>query len=935
MNRHFDWASRVGRKAVVGLIAVLCVVVTSVECFAETKHNNHATKIDNRHLSLQVSTSVWPKFQTSVLTKTTADNVANIVDRFDPKQLRFIELKTESPNFLGATEDFTVTGKNEIESTDKYKASHWFGEQSKTAVDFLQTANSVVISGSLVITILVIIVMRRQTVAQMAKLSILKERFKCDFDNAPDMFCSVDAGTGRIVECNQTMADNLGFTKDEILGRTVVEMYHEGSHEEVKRCFEVFRKTGNVVSEHLRLMKSDGDTIDVSLRSTAIRDDRYNVIRSISVLRDITDIKRAEEHAWSSHIRFTGILDNVPEAVIAMDDSLDIQVFNKAAERIFGYAANEVIGKPLNILIPERFRAGHNRHIQGFTKSSLASRLMSERQDIKALKKDGTEFPATASVTRSILNGESVFTVILQDVTERRAAESALREKTTSLDDAQRIAQMGNWDWDIATDRVYWSDEIYRIFGFEPQQSEISYAKLIKMVHNDDREKVNAAVDASIFDPSLEIDFEYRIIRCDGDERTVRTRGEVTTNSENQAIRVSGTIQDITETKRTESQLIHSAKLAIIGQMASGIAHELNQPLHIIRLATDLALDGQNNDLLVVEEEVKYLSKIRKQIDRMSEIINHMRVFARQDNTPHGSFSPIVSIKNALQLVEPQFNAEGIELKLDLPTACRPVVGATVPLEQVLLNILNNARQAIMLQRENHNDYQGVAKVELIDDAKTSMVMIVISDDAGGIPDAELDQIFKAFYTTKEAGVGTGLGLSISSQIISSMNGSITVKNEDAGARFEITLPVGREMTVNNQVEPEDTKIVPTPQCVGEVHKVMVVDDEDLVVESLSEILSRKGYDVVTASDGLSALELYKVNPVDAIITDLTMPRMGGQEMIHHLRDIKPDLPIIVTTGQITVGENENQIAKGATCIIKKPVSMQQIYQALEQAIRV
>lgn len=916
----------------IGMIALFCLVVTSVECFAEITRE---TRIDNRHLSSQVSTTVRLKYQLSVLKKTTAENVAKITDRYEPERSRFTELKAENANFWDATEGFNAAGKTEIGSTGKYKASHWFDRQSPPAVEFFQTANPAIIGGSLAITILVIIVMRRQTAAQMTKLNILKERFKCDFDNAPDMFCSVDARTRRIVECNQTLADNLGFTKDEILGRTVFEMYHEGSHEEAKRCFEVFRKTGNVISDHLRLMKSDGDTIDVSLRTTAIRDDRDSVIRSISVLRDITDIKRAEEQARSLHIRFTGILDNVPEAVFAMGDNLDIQVFNKAAERIFGYAANEVIGKPLDILMPERFRAGHSRHTKGFTDSSSAHSLMSERQDIKALKKDGTEFPATASVTKSILNGESVFTVILQDVTERRAAESALREKTTSLDDAQRIAHMGNWDWDIATDRVYWSDEIYRIFGFEPQQSEISYATLIKMVHHDDRERVNDAVDASILDPSLEIDFEYRIIRRDGDERAVRSRGEVTTNSENQAIRVSGTIQDITETKRTESQLIHSAKLAIIGQMASGIAHELNQPLHIIRLATDLALGGQDNDLLVVEDKVKYLSKIRRQVDRMSEIINHMRVFARQDNTPHGSFSPIVSIKNALQLVEPQFNAEGIELKLDLPIACRSVVGATVPLEQVLLNILNNARQAIMLQRENHNDYQGVAKVALIDDAKTSMVMIVISDDAGGIPDAELGQVFEAFYTTKEAGVGTGLGLSISSQIISSMNGSITVANEAAGARFEITLPIGQEMTVNNQVEPKDTKIVSTHQCEREVHKVMVVDDEDLVVESLSEILSRKGYDVVTASDGLSALELYKVNPVDAIITDLTMPRMGGQEMIHHLRDIKPDLPIIVTTGQITVGENENQIAKGATRIIKKPVSMQQIYQALEQAISV
>lgn len=931
----FEPASRRRRSWAVGVIVALCVVAASFGILAGEPRNTRLDSVGDRQISIQDLSMPWSRFPVFMPGDAAASYSHKRAEWFDPKAFEYTFPKAGNREILAVVNHSPTPAKLDIEPVDNGTISSWFGEQSETAVAAWHFAVFAVVGGLLIVTLIVITMLRHKTKTQIAKLRVSAERNGYLFDGAPDMFCSVDAKTARIVECNQTLADNLGITKEEILGQTVFDIYHEDSHEEAKRCFEAFRKTGGVTSEHLRLMKWDGSTIDVSLRGTAVRDDCGNIIRSLSVWRDITDIKRAEEQARSSHIRFTGILDNVPEAIIAMDDSLDVQVFNKAAERIFGYAANELIGKPLDILMPERFRPGHGRHIRGFTESSSAYRLMSERQDIQALRKDGTEFPATASVTKSILNGEPIFTVILQDVTERRAAENALREKTASLDDAQRIAHMGNWDWDIVTDKAYWSDEIHRIFGLEHQQSEITYATFIEAVHPDDRARVTTAVDKSIADPSLALDFEHRIIRRDGDERTIHTRGEVTTGSDHQAIRIKWTMQDITDTKRTEAQLIHSAKLAIVGQMASGIAHELNQPLHIIRLTTDLASVRQIDNSSSVEDETDYLTKIRQQVDRMGEIINHMRVFARQDNTEHGTFSPIVSIKSALQLVESQFSAEGIELQMDLPAVCRPVVGAAVPLEQVLLNILTNAKQAIVVRRGSHSWCRGVARIALNDDAETGMVTIVISDDAGGIPDAELDQVFDAFYTTKEAGVGTGLGLSISSQIIESMNGSISVANVDAGARFEITLPVSAEITANHEIEPQETVIVAEPACKAMAHKVMIVDDEDLAVESLAEILRRRGYDVLTASDGLSALELYNASPADAVITDLTMPRMGGQEMIRHLRNTRPDLPIIVTTGQITVGEDEHQVAEGATRIIKKPVSMHQIFEALEQVISV
>lgn len=921
------------------MIAALCVIATSFGVLAEKPNDSHVDSVGYQSISFQDLPVVWSRLSVSEPDASTTSYSFKRTEWSDPKSFRYTQLNDGNRSFLANADHSLTTANFENEPTHNPAHNHvisrFFDGQTETTIAVWHIVVSAVIAGSLIITLIGIMMMRRKTRTQIAKLRVSAERNRYLFDNAPDMFCSIDVKTARILECNQTMADNLGLTQEEIIGKPVFYIYHEDSQEEANRCFQTFCETGEVNCEHLQLLKKDGGAIDVSLRATAVRDKDGNTIRSLSVWRDITNLRQAEALARSSHARFTGILDNVPEAIIAMDDKLDVQVFNNAAEHIFGYTADEIIGKPFDTLMPARFRSGHGRHIQKFTESPKAYLLMSERQDIPALKKDGTEFSSIASVIRSVLNGEPIFTVILQDVTERRAAENALREKTTSLSEAQRIANMGNWDWDIINDNAYWSDEVYRIFGLEPQQSKIIFATFINAVHPDDLARVSAAVDACIADPSLALDIEHRIIRHNGDERIVHHRGEVVTGLDHQAIRINGTVLDITDAKRTEVQLMHSAKLAIVGQMASGIAHELNQPLHIIRLTTDLASVRGADNLSISKDEADYFSKIRQQVDRMGEIINHMRVFARQENTAYGSFSPIVSIENALQLVEPQFQAEGIELQLDLPATCRTVIGAVVPLEQVLLNVLTNARQAIFAQRGSNFSRRGLVRIALTDDTETGMVAIAITDDAGGIPDAELDQVFDAFYTTKESGVGTGLGLSISSQIIASMNGSISVSNVDIGARFEIMLPVSTEMIDNHGNESQETVIVAEPARKATAHKVMVVDDEDLAVESLAEILRRRGYDVTTAGDGQAALELFSENPVDAVITDLTMPRMGGREMIRHLRDINPNLPIIVTTGQITVGEDELQVAKGATCIIKKPVSMQQIFQALEQAINV
>ena len=270
------------------------------------------------------------------------------------------------------------------------------------------------------------------------KLQKSEEGFRDLYENAPDMYCSVDVKTGLVTNCNQTLMTNLGMTKDDVLDHPVLALYHPDSLETVNNAFLELISTGQVQSNNLKIRGKNGITIDVELSVNAIRDENGIIISSRSIWRDITDRKLAEEAVRASEDRLTEIFAIAPEAVITIGSDMKIQMFNTSAERIFGYQAVEVLGQPMTILMPQRFRNGHSRHVREFGTSSDAYRFMDERDDIIALRKDGTEFPAAASVSKLEVEGDMIYTVMLHDVTERRKSETERRKALIEAEKANK-----------------------------------------------------------------------------------------------------------------------------------------------------------------------------------------------------------------------------------------------------------------------------------------------------------------------------------------------------------------------------------------------------------------------------------------------------------------------------------------------------------------
>jgi len=253
-------------------------------------------------------------------------------------------------------------------------------------------------------------------------------------------------------------------------------------------------------------------------------------------------------------------------------------------------------------------------------------------------------------------------------------------------------------------------------------------------------------------------------------------------DNEKQLIGIGTVDTDITELKQIQAQVIQASKLATLGEMATSVAHELNQPLNVIRMAagnTRRKVRKGNANLEYLDQK---LERIEDQTARAAAIINHMRMFGRKAEEKPEKIDPRDVISNAIDLMGEQLRLSGIEIEMDFPEACSRVSGHTIQMEQVVLNLLTNARDAMV-------DNEGETRITLRVFEDEAGVHITSQDTGGGIPEGVIPRIFEPFYTTKEMGKGTGLGLSVSYGIIRDMGGSITAANVDDGALFTITLP--------------------------------------------------------------------------------------------------------------------------------------------------
>ena len=648
------------------------------------------------------------------------------------------------------------------------------------------------------------------------------------------------------------------------------------------------------------------------------------VYRARKIRRNLHETIAEREQTLLELDRFlnqTSELTNNLTAIIGFDGYF--KRLNLSWEKVLGYTIEELQDKPfLDFIHPddhERSLAAAKQIVEQGTLSAFENRYRC---------KDGS-YRVFEWSANSYLDGDYLF-AIATDITERKLAHETLRQ---SEENFRVIAQSSPVSIVIARSSdstiIFANPQAGEFFGLAPH--EMIGRQTYELYQNpDDR----AFIVSLLKKVGRVRNLELWLKKTDGTSflgmvsfETLRYGGEDA---------ILSAIMDVTTQRDTQEQLVQAAKLATLGELASGITHELNQPLSIVRMAAEAAEMELHEPEPNKELMEKKLLTVIDQSDRMGSIINHMRQFSRKDTGPLEIFAPLRPVKAAIALLEHQFKIAGIQLEVDFPTICRNLYGQAVRLEQVMLNLLANAKDSVSDKKAQMDlsttDYVPRICIEVKDELERDVIYIRVTDNGAGLPQPYVGTIFDPFYTTKKEGEGTGLGLSISYSIINSMGGDIEAIDQDEGARFEITIPVNS--THETEYSQSELTDAAPPGEQDEyrfgARSILIVDDEVLAAESIAEYLERNGCLVYTANNGAEALEIYHHHPTDVVITDLRMPLMDGNELIRLLRKQNQKLPIIVTTGHTMIGDDEEIIAEGANVVLKKPVRLREILTQVE-----
>lgn len=362
-----------------------------------------------------------------------------------------------------------------------------------------------------------------------------------------------------------------------------------------------------------------------------------------------------------------------------------------------------------------------------------------------------------------------------------------LRETKHRFEEAERIAKIGSWEYDLSTGHLKWSKEQYRIFELEECTPESLYDSYRGKYHPEDISKLDSLLEQCRSRTNFSM--EHRIVLKDGSVRYIGGQGEVIFNAEGNPIKLHGTGQDITEKKKLfealeaqRAKVISSAKMASLGEMAGGIAHEINNPLTIIKSKASQLQKKVGNGEIDALKLAQDLKKIEQTVDRIAKIVNSMRVISRNaDFDSKEEFKLIAAVSDALELCGEKFKHHNVQLFTEIPEDL-VLEGRAVQISQVILNLLSNSYDAIAEQ-------SGEKWIRIKAENSGSSIRITVSDCGDGIAPEIRENIMNPFFTTKEIGKGTGLGLSISHSIIQEHQGRIFYDTNAKNTTFVIELP--------------------------------------------------------------------------------------------------------------------------------------------------
>jgi C4-dicarboxylate-specific signal transduction histidine kinase len=440
------------------------------------------------------------------------------------------------------------------------------------------------------------------------------------------------------------------------------------------------------------------------------------------------------------------------------------------------------------VIIPSSLREQHRHGLARYLATGEA-RVLGRRIEMTAIRADGSEFPVELAITRIPMDGPPSFTGYLRDITERKRAEEELRHSEASLAEAQRLSSTGTFSWRVATDELTWSEQTYRIFELDSAVS-VTLALLSSRLHPEDTPAFQQMLDRQRDDGG---DFEYghRLQMPDGSVKHLHVVAHATWDQEGQ-LKYIGWIQDVTERQLAEAALgkareglARVARATSLGVLTASIAHEVNQPLSGIITNAGTCLRMLAADPPNVDGASETARRMIRDGHRATEVIARLRAMFSRRKAAVEAVDLNEASREVIALSLSELQRNRVVLRSDFADDLPPVTGDRVQLQQVILNLLLNASDAM----SGVTDRPRELVIQTEPDERDG-VRLTVQDAGVGLAPQEMDRLFEPFYTTKTGGMG--IGLSVSRSIIESHNGRLwAAPNDGPGATFAFSIPRG------------------------------------------------------------------------------------------------------------------------------------------------
>lgn len=731
----------------------------------------------------------------------------------------------------------------------------------------------------------------------------------------------INPDDGEVVDASMGACQYYGYSLSDLTAMSIFDINTMSNDEiavEMQRAKEESKNHFN-----FRHRLASGEVRDVEVYSNPIPMEGQKFLYSI--IHDISERKQAEEQ-YRQLFKRTG----TGMAVLEADGTLSL--VNHTFTQIAEADESEIIGHSFLELIAgadqERMQEYHLKRLNG--------EEAPENYEFQFKTLKGNKGCALMNLTFFPDSGQTLASVI--DITERKRTEELLRLSEVKF--RNLIESTSDWIWEVDMNGVYKyaSPQIESMLGYKPE--EVIGISPFELMPPEEAKKISAVFQALIATGKPIVRLENVNLHKDGRRVVLETSGLPFYDDVGKVIGYRGVDRNITERKQAEAErtrlqneLQQSQKMESLGHLTGGIAHEFNNLLGVINGYTELAITNCINQ--EDEKLLQYMLTIETAGGRASKLIERMLAFGQSgqfDDLSLNISSLLVENFNILRATLP--STIEIETKID-PQLPRVLMNPT-QLNQILMNLSINARDAM----------DGVGKLTVrlhwrygldIEDPishkqiKGDWIELSVSDTGSGIDPEILNKIFEPFFSTKEVGKGTGMGLSIIYRIMEDHAGHILLDSEPGkGTTFCLLFhPIVSEATEDSDLTKESLEF---PE--GDGSEILVVDDEEMLAVYMSELVKNNGYKAHYETDSTKALNLFKQDPerFSILITDQTMPKMTGKELIDKLRAIRPELPVIMCSGY-SDKINSDEAFKHQFSYFSKPVDVGVLYREISNLL--